>query len=252
MLATTCWGSWKTLSASPRLQLHRWIHACICMLCCSVFCDSLWSHGLWPIRLLCPQDFPDKNTGVDCHFLLQKMFPTQDQTHITCVPTLARWTLYHWTTWEAHTGGYMTSNDNLLSSFIKVKYPAQDEELLSRWVWNTNPAHPNTKTQTLNFRVRVTPSPPSPGSALHITYSIIQKKANKKPHSCEYSSTIQKTWWGHLLGHSTVSGHPTPAIFNFTGSSSVRHGLSFEPVKASSSSLGEPRSLPHRWTGSLH
>ena len=35
--------------------------------------DSLWPHGLQPARLLCPWDFPGKNTGVGCHFLLQCM-----------------------------------------------------------------------------------------------------------------------------------------------------------------------------------
>ena len=33
--------------------------------------------GLWPARLFCPWDFPGKNTGVGCHFLLQGTFPTQ-------------------------------------------------------------------------------------------------------------------------------------------------------------------------------
>ena len=28
-------------------------------------------------RLLCPWDFPGKDTGVGCHFLLQGIFPTQ-------------------------------------------------------------------------------------------------------------------------------------------------------------------------------
>ena len=28
-------------------------------------------------RLLCPWDFPGKNTGVSCHFFLQGIFPTQ-------------------------------------------------------------------------------------------------------------------------------------------------------------------------------
>ena len=28
-------------------------------------------------RLLCPQNFPGKNTGVSCHFLLQGIFPIQ-------------------------------------------------------------------------------------------------------------------------------------------------------------------------------
>ena len=39
---------------------------------------SSQSHGLWPTRPLCPWDFPGKKTGVDCHFLLQGIFPTQE------------------------------------------------------------------------------------------------------------------------------------------------------------------------------
>ena len=42
-----------------------------------VLCDSLWAHGLLPARLLHPWDFPGKNTGVGCHFLLQGIFLTQ-------------------------------------------------------------------------------------------------------------------------------------------------------------------------------
>ena len=30
-----------------------------------------------PPRLLCPWDFPGKNTGVGCHFFLQWTFPIQ-------------------------------------------------------------------------------------------------------------------------------------------------------------------------------
>ena len=33
-------------------------------------CLTLRHHGLQPARLLCPQNSPGKNTGVDCHFLL--------------------------------------------------------------------------------------------------------------------------------------------------------------------------------------
>ena len=39
--------------------------------------NSLQSHGLQPIRLLCPWDFSGKDTGVVCHFLLQGIFPTK-------------------------------------------------------------------------------------------------------------------------------------------------------------------------------
>ena len=44
---------------------------------CSVMSDSLPPHGLQPAKLLCPWDFPGKNTGVGCHFLLQGLFPAE-------------------------------------------------------------------------------------------------------------------------------------------------------------------------------
>ena len=37
---------------------------------------ALQPHGLYPARLLCPWDFPGKNTGLGCHFLLQGIFST--------------------------------------------------------------------------------------------------------------------------------------------------------------------------------
>ena len=42
-----------------------------------VVSDSLRAHGLWPTRLLRLWDSPGKSTEVGCHFLLQKIFPTQ-------------------------------------------------------------------------------------------------------------------------------------------------------------------------------
>ena len=43
----------------------------------SVMSDSLQPHGLQPTRLLCPWNFPGKNTVVGCHFLLEGVFSTQ-------------------------------------------------------------------------------------------------------------------------------------------------------------------------------
>ena len=43
----------------------------------SVISDSLRPHGLLPTRLLCPWNFPGKDTGVGCHVLLQEIFATQ-------------------------------------------------------------------------------------------------------------------------------------------------------------------------------
>ena len=44
---------------------------------CSVVSNSLWPHESQNARLLCPWDFPGKNTGVGCYFLFQGFFPTQ-------------------------------------------------------------------------------------------------------------------------------------------------------------------------------
>ena len=44
----------------------------------SVVSNSLWPHGPQPYRLLCTWSFPGKNTGVGCHFLLQRIFSTQE------------------------------------------------------------------------------------------------------------------------------------------------------------------------------
>ena len=43
----------------------------------SVVYNSFPPHGLWPARLLCSRDSAGKNTGVGCHFLLHRIFPTQ-------------------------------------------------------------------------------------------------------------------------------------------------------------------------------
>ena len=43
----------------------------------SVMAVSLGSYGLQPTKLLCPWNFPGKNTGVGSHFLLQGNFLTQ-------------------------------------------------------------------------------------------------------------------------------------------------------------------------------
>ena len=78
---TTWPASWETYMQVRKQQLEldmkqqtgskweKWSH--------SVMSDSLWLHGLQPARLLCPWDFLGNSTRVDCHFLLQGIFPTQ-------------------------------------------------------------------------------------------------------------------------------------------------------------------------------
>ena len=57
--------------------------------------DILQPCGLQPAKLLCPWDFPGKNTGMGCHFLLRRILSTQESNpHLLCV--------LHWQT------GYLT------------------------------------------------------------------------------------------------------------------------------------------------
>ena len=52
------------------IQLCIWIQTACCLL--TNLCPALLLlRGLQPVRVLCPCDFPVKNTGVGCHFLFQ-------------------------------------------------------------------------------------------------------------------------------------------------------------------------------------
>ena len=63
---------------------HAWKnsrHLDVCA--CLVVSNSLQPDGMQPTRLLCPWDFPGKNTGAGCHFSLQGIFLTQGlNTHL--------------------------------------------------------------------------------------------------------------------------------------------------------------------------
>ena len=63
----------------PSVFTH--VHSCTRLICMhihvtssSVVSNSLQCYGLWPARVHSPWDFPGKNTGVGCHFLLQGIF----------------------------------------------------------------------------------------------------------------------------------------------------------------------------------
>ena len=62
---------------------------------CSVASDSLRPRGLWPTRLLCPCDFPGKNTGVGCHL-------PHPETEPVSPALVARF--FTLTPWEAQVG----------------------------------------------------------------------------------------------------------------------------------------------------
>ena len=76
------WASTATVQSLVREVPHAtWSESC------SVVSDSLWPHGLYPARLLCPWNSPVKNTGVGSRFLLQGIFPTQGSN--LCLMSLA-------------------------------------------------------------------------------------------------------------------------------------------------------------------
>ena len=68
----TCRGQ-STLKSKPYFSINqrKWKWSP------SVLSNSFRPHRLKSTRLLCPWDFPSKNTGVGCHFLLQGICPTQ-------------------------------------------------------------------------------------------------------------------------------------------------------------------------------
>ena len=73
-------GEFKMDNTLKGLVRHAY-YRCVCV--CSVVSDSLPPYELQSTRFLCPWNFPGKDTGVDCHFLLQGIFPTQGSN--TCL-----------------------------------------------------------------------------------------------------------------------------------------------------------------------
>ena len=57
-------------------ELKNWCFWTVCV-SRSVVSDSLQHQGLYLSRLLFPWDFPGKNAGVGCHYLLQGIFLIQ-------------------------------------------------------------------------------------------------------------------------------------------------------------------------------
>ena len=117
---TTRCEHWKKLTAI----IERIYHSSACWLSQSVISDCLRPHGKQPARLLCPQNFPGKNTGASCHFLL-KGFPTQFQPRNSHVSCISKQIPHHCTTWKALSGrGCKLNPKGLLSknSMAKVKF----------------------------------------------------------------------------------------------------------------------------------
>ena len=76
------------------VTLYSRITVCVCVCVCLCLCVCV-------DRFLCPWDFPGKNTGVGCPFLLQGIFQPRDQTRISCVSYIGKWILYYCANWES-------------------------------------------------------------------------------------------------------------------------------------------------------
>ena len=85
-LTSPSFHSWQNLTASSTLFNP------------SVTSNSLQPLGLQHTRLLCPRDFPGKNTGLGCHFLLQGNLLDPG---IEPMSPVGRFFFYHWATREA-------------------------------------------------------------------------------------------------------------------------------------------------------
>ena len=104
-------GGWRNNPSGSDLgrcsrdrKKNTWgIFVCVCV--CVCVCSSCVRLFVTPwtvaARLLCAWDFPGKNIGVGCHFLLQGSSWRRDWTHVPCT---GRQVLYHHATWEVQWG----------------------------------------------------------------------------------------------------------------------------------------------------
>ena len=78
--------------------------------------DSVRPYGQQPTKLLCPQDSPGKNTGVDCHFLLKFL-----KFHVQII-TKSNWS-YHFPCLKSFDGSLVLS-DYIVNSLEWPSIPA--------------------------------------------------------------------------------------------------------------------------------
>ena len=98
---------------------------CVCTLSCSVVSDSVRPHGPDPARLLCPWNFPGKNTGVGCHFLLHSIFLIQGLN-----PRLLHWQAD--SLLLCHLGSPTLIFDSVVNVYISIINNIRTKKLLGR------------------------------------------------------------------------------------------------------------------------
>ena len=126
----------------------------LCYCARPVSSDSFQSRGPEPTTLLCPWNFPGKNTGVGCHFLLQGFFLTQDPTWVSWISCIGRGVLYSCATWES-------LFDSKLSLDWRGTYPLERSVLFRvswryhfRWTFVIIPFHIDFKLLFDSFSLK--------------------------------------------------------------------------------------------------
>ena len=82
---------YELVSPQQNLYMNWFMHyMCVCVHTCVLWCIQLFAIS-WtvPTRLLHPWNFPGKNTGVGCHFLIQGIFPPGIKSASFMYPALA-------------------------------------------------------------------------------------------------------------------------------------------------------------------
>ena len=74
------WPWVATCFVRSTCKVQRWPRDCSSSVSCSVMSDSLQPHGLQPAKLLCPWNFPGKNTGMGRHSQRQRRPPKNEST----------------------------------------------------------------------------------------------------------------------------------------------------------------------------
>ena len=98
-----------------------------------VVSNSLWPHGLQPVRLLCPWDFPGKNPGVGCDSLLQGVFPTHGSNSHLCI---AGRFFTIWAIREAHNSYLKCVVITITKWYLYLKYINMGASLVTQSVKN--------------------------------------------------------------------------------------------------------------------
>ena len=93
---------------------------------CPTLCNSVDCN---PRLSSVPGDSPGKNTGVDCHALLQGIFPTQDWTYVFYVSYIGRGFFTISTTWESRLSATLTGKVSCAVLIIGLQVAAVTRDM---------------------------------------------------------------------------------------------------------------------------